>query len=79
MDSGQRLFIYAKDIADITGCSERTAQKILQRARKALGKEKGDFVSIAEFCSQTRTDEKVISRIINGPRNSKKQTIIIGR
>ncbi|MBO9660730.1 MAG: hypothetical protein J7527_18050 [Chitinophagaceae bacterium] len=68
MDSVQRLFIYTKDIVNITGCSERTAQKILQRARRKLGKEKGDFVSITEFCDQTRIDEKVISRVINDPR-----------
>ena len=79
MDSGQRLFIYAKDIANFTGCSERTAQKILQRIRKVLGKEKGDFVSIVEFCSQTRTDEKLISQIINGPRSGMKRTVILNR
>jgi transcriptional antiterminator len=79
MEDKQRLFIYAKDIADFTGCSERTAQKILQRIRKALGKEKGDFVSIAEFCSQTRTDEQMVHKIINNPRSDIKKTIVIGR
>lgn len=46
----QRIVIYPKDVALITGRTERTAQRILTLVRKAYGKKRGDFVTVSEFC-----------------------------
>jgi hypothetical protein len=46
-----RIVIYAKDIVNITGCSLRTAQRILALIRKKSNKDKHSFISVQEFCS----------------------------
>lgn len=45
-----RITIYAKDIQNITGRSERTARKMFAAIRKKLNKQKGDFITVEEFC-----------------------------
>ena len=45
-----RIAIYAKDIQNITGRSERTARKMLATIRKKLNKQKREFITIEEFC-----------------------------
>ena len=45
-----RIAIYAKDIQNITGRSERTARKMLATIRKKLNKQNGEFITIEEFC-----------------------------
>jgi len=57
-----RIVIYAKDIENITGRSERTARQLLQRIRKANGKKKEEFVTVKEFCQFTglKTEEVAI-------------------
>lgn len=52
-----RIVIYAKDVMNITGRSERTARKILQQIREINGKERGAFVTVAEFCCYTGLEE----------------------
>lgn len=48
-----RIVVYPKDVMNITGRRERTARKMLTRLRKQLGKEKGAFISVHEFCELT--------------------------
>ncbi len=48
-----RMVIYARDIENITGRSERTSRLLLQRIREALGKNPGQFISVSEFCQYT--------------------------
>ena len=48
-----RMVIYAKDIQNITGRSERAACKLLARIRQAYSKTRGAFVSVEEFCTYT--------------------------
>ncbi|TWF39604.1 hypothetical protein FHW36_10541 [Chitinophaga polysaccharea] len=59
-----RIVIYAKDVMNITGRSERTARKILQQIRQANGKRKGDMVTVAEFCQFIKIDENQISAFL---------------
>ncbi|CAL1518560.1 hypothetical protein [Chitinophaga sp. MM2321] len=56
-----RIVIYAKDIQNITGRSERTARKMLQQIRKANGKKKGEFVTVAEFCIYAGLKEEIVA------------------
>jgi hypothetical protein len=55
-----RVAIYPKDIANITGRSDRTARKILQTIKKASGKNKQQFVTIKEFCLFTGINNELI-------------------
>jgi hypothetical protein len=46
----KRICIYPKDIAIITGKTERHGRSLLNRIRKHLGKETHQAVSVFEFC-----------------------------
>lgn len=59
-----RIVIYAKDIRNITGRSERTARKLLQQIRIANGKKKGDFVTVSDFCDFTGLKEGDVYRFL---------------
>ena len=48
-----RIVIYPKDIANITGMRRDTARKLLTRIRRKLGKAKGTLVTVYEFCDHT--------------------------
>lgn len=45
-----RIVVHPKDVENITGRRDRTARKILQKIRTALGKSKDQFVTVKEFC-----------------------------
>ncbi|XVJ66820.1 MAG: hypothetical protein HEQ40_11900 [Lacibacter sp.] len=55
-----RVVIYPKDVENITGRRGRTARKLLQKIRDALGKSKNDFITIKEFCLFTGIDEDLV-------------------
>ena len=55
-----RIVIYAKDVMNITGRSERTARKILQQIRQATGKKRGDMTTVVEFCQFTGIDQHLV-------------------
>lgn len=57
MNAQRKLVVYAHDIANILGCSKNTARRLLRDVRKSLGKRRGDYISIEEFCEQTRLPE----------------------
>lgn len=59
-----RVIIYAKDVEMLTGKKYRTACKLLQDLRKAMGKSKQHFVTITEFCSYTGIQEELIREFI---------------
>jgi len=44
-----RVVIYPKDVENITGRSDRTARRLLQNIRNALGKSSSSFVTVQEF------------------------------
>ena len=56
----KRAVIHPKDVENITGRSGRTAQHLLQKIRKALGKEKFQFVTVNEFCLFTGIEEELV-------------------
>ena len=55
-----RVVVYPKDVENITGRSERTARKLLQKIKQATGKSKDAFVTVKEFCLFTGIDEELI-------------------
>lgn len=66
-----RKMIHPRDIANLTGCSDRNARKILQRIRAELGKLARDYVSIEEFCMITNIDERVVDDVVNHKRRER--------
>ena len=56
-----RIVIYAKDVMNITGRSERTARKMLQLIRTVNRKKKGELVTVYEFCRFTGIDQQLIN------------------
>lgn len=59
-----RIVIYAKDVMNITGRSERTARKILQEIRKINGKEKNSFITVKEFCRYAGIEESCVREFL---------------
>lgn len=53
MKISSRICIYPKDIARITGKSERFGRKLLGKIRIDLSKNENHFVTIHEFCEYT--------------------------
>ena len=56
-----RIVIYAKDIENITGRKERTARKLLAEMRTHFNKERGDFITIDEFCLYTGIKPELVA------------------
>ena len=52
----------SKDIVRLTGFRPETAQKMLRKIRKSLGKPNGMYVTVAEFCAFTRLDEPTVQK-----------------
>lgn len=50
MKKNKRIIIYAKDIQNATGRSYRQSLRLLQKAKKTVGKSKEDMLSLREFC-----------------------------
>ncbi len=55
-----RMVIFARDIQNITGRSERASRLLMQKIRQALGKKPGQFISVAEFCRFTGLSEEEV-------------------
>ena len=60
-----RIVIYAKDVMNITGRSERTARKILQQIRQATGKKRRDMITVVEFCRFTGIDQHLVTGFLS--------------
>ena len=52
-----KFVITTKDIIKVLDLNIRTAQRLLQKTRTALDKEKNDYVTVKEFCAVNRFDE----------------------
>lgn len=59
-----RIVIYAKDIRNITGRSERSARKMLLQIRETNGKKRGDLVTVIGFCRFAGIDEELVTRFL---------------
>ena len=62
----KRIVIYAKDIENITGRKERTARKLLAQIRTVYNKERGDFITIDEFCLYTGIKPELVEPFLIG-------------
>lgn len=60
----QRLCIYPKDIAKITGRSERFSRDLIQRIKLKLGKEEHQFITIEEFCHYAGLQTEMVKDLI---------------
>jgi hypothetical protein len=60
-----RICIYAKDVINITGRKERAAWKLLAQIRKKYKKQKGQFITIDEFCEYTGISEERVLPFLN--------------
>ncbi|WP_353101136.1 hypothetical protein [Myroides odoratus] len=60
-----RMFIYAIDVAQITGRSYKTALKILNDVRIFYDKPAKAFVTYKEFCAYMHLDEKEVLKCLN--------------
>jgi len=61
-----RLCIYPKDVQIITGKSERYARYMIVKIKKAMQKEKHQFLTIEEFCFYTGLDAERVMELIKG-------------
>lgn len=61
-----RVVLFAKDIENITGRKGRTARKILQNIRAALGKPGFAFVTVSEFSAFYCIEEDLIYEFLKG-------------
>jgi len=62
----QRVVLFPKDVINITGLSERSARRLIQKIKLALGKEPEEFVTITEFSNFTGIEEKLIKEFMRG-------------
>ena len=55
-----RACIYAKDVQRITGKSEKSGQRLLNKIKKELGKENHQFITTDEFADYSGIAVEVI-------------------
>jgi hypothetical protein len=60
----KRICIYPKDIAIITGKTERYGRSLLNRIRKHFSKEPHQVVSISEFCDYMGLNKEEVYKLI---------------
>jgi hypothetical protein len=60
----KRTVIYPKDIQRITGKSERTGRRILERIREQKGKEKHQLITVSEFSVYTGIDAETVQEYL---------------
>lgn len=60
-----RICIYMKDVMNITGRKERAAWKLLAQIRKKYNKEKGQFVTVDEFCEHTGIKQEIVKPFLS--------------
>ncbi|WKK79398.1 hypothetical protein [Marivirga arenosa] len=60
----KRTVIYPKDIQRITGKSERTGRRILEKIRERKGKEKHQLITVAEFADYTGIDAETVQEYL---------------
>jgi hypothetical protein len=57
-----RIILYSKDIARLTGKSERQARTIIARLRVKLGKVSGQPITVQEYCQHANISEEEVIR-----------------
>ncbi len=64
MMSLKRSCIYPKDVQRITGKSERSGRRLLQKIKGELGKQEHQFVTIEEFATYTGINPDLVRQYI---------------
>jgi hypothetical protein len=59
-----RTVIYPRDIVNIAGISLLAAQRLLRKIRKAVGKPRGAWVTVKEFCAFCYINEEDIQKYL---------------
>lgn len=59
-----RIVLYPRDVENITGRSDRTSRKLLQKIRLALGKAPEEFITVKEFCSFYGIQEELVNEFL---------------
>jgi hypothetical protein len=60
----KRICIYPKDIQRITGKSQKSGQRLLNKIKKELGKEKHQFITSEEFAKYSGISIKMIQEYL---------------
>jgi hypothetical protein len=61
----KRLIVKPCDIQVLTGVSEKSARRQLNKLRKKLGKGKDDYILIEEYCKATGVPFATMLAIVN--------------
>lgn len=59
-----RVVVTAKDIMNITGKSNRSAQRLLREIRRVHGKDRMAMVTLMEFCDHTALSAETVERYL---------------
>ena len=59
-----RSCIYPKDVQRITGKSERTRRRLLQKIKNELGKQEHQFVTVEEFAQYSGISAEVVQKYV---------------
>jgi len=62
--SAKRICIYPKDIQVLTGKSERYARKVVAQIRKYYKKDKGQLLTIKEFCDYMGLEDEEVKKAL---------------
>lgn len=65
MKQPNRICIYPKDIARITGKTERYGRKLIEKIKKANSKDENQFVTTYEFCQFTGLEIEHVQPFLN--------------
>lgn len=60
----RRITIYPKDVMQVLELSYRQSVRILHKVRRAVNKEKDDYVTIEEFCLVMKFPRETVEAII---------------
>jgi len=61
----KRICIYPKDVAIITGKTERYGRSVLKAIREHLNKKPHQVISISEFCNYIGLNEEEVKDVIS--------------
>lgn len=61
----KRICIYAKDVQVLTGKSERYARKVIAQVRHHFSKDRGQLLTIREFCEYMCLEENEVKKAIS--------------
>jgi hypothetical protein len=59
-----RIVLFAQDIVNITGLSLHAANRLIRKIRKAVGKPRGAFITVKEFCAYCHLREDEIEKFL---------------